>query len=322
MWVRPGRRRSFVFDLVESYGGDDVSIPVTMIRGAKPGPTLLLTSTIHGDELNGLPILLQLRERISASRLNGLVIMLPVVNPYGFERQTRYLPDRRDLNRYFPGNPRGSLANRIAHRIFQTFVLPSDFLIDFHTAAGGRSNAPHVRADPASAEARSLAQGFGGIVVLQSAAPHTLRHAATEAGVPTAVFEGGENGRLDAKSVESGVRGVENVLASLGMLSEGERNQAKPLWMKYSPWIRANTGGIVELAVGLGDLVQENQLLLTIRETVQGRRTEVRAPTPGIVMAVARSPVADPGYALIRLGIIQSDVDVAPQPEVEEEVPE
>ncbi|MGH7819701.1 MAG: succinylglutamate desuccinylase/aspartoacylase family protein [Candidatus Binatia bacterium] len=231
------------------------------------------------------------------------------------------MPDRRDLNRYFPGNPRGSLANRIAYRIFETFVRPSDYVIDFHTAAGGRSNAPHVRADPTSPAARALAQGFGGIVVLQRAEPHTLRHAATAAGVPTAVYEGGENGRLDGKSIESGIRGVENVLASLGMLSDGERDFARPLWMKYAPWIRANTGGIVELAVGLGDLVQQNQLLLTIRDTVQGKRTEVRAPTPGIVMAIARSPVAEPGYALLRLGIIESDVAAAPR-EPEEDLPE
>jgi hypothetical protein len=321
IWVRAGVTRSFVFELIQSYGGSDVTIPVTMIRGAKPGPTLLLTSTIHGDEMNGLPVLLQLRERISPEALSGMVIMLPVVNPYGFERQTRYLPDRRDLNRYFPGNPRGSLANRIAHRIFRTFVLPSDYLIDFHTAAGDRSNAPHVRADTASPEARSLAQGFGGIVVLQPAMPHTLRHAATAAGVPTAVFEGGENGRLDAKSIESGIRGVENVLASLGMLAGADRSATRPLWMTYSPWIRANTGGIVELAVGLGDLVQENQLLLTIRNTLDGARTEIRAPAPGIVMAVARSPVAEPGYALLRLGVIQTEVE-GPEQQAEEEDPE
>ena len=246
--------------------GSEATLPVAVINGRSAGPNIWLSAAIHGDELNGLPILLGLRERISPDDLSGMIVMLPVVNPYGFERQTRYLPDRRDLNRYFPGNARGSLANRIAHRIFENFVKPSDYLIDFHTAAGDRSNAPHVRADPASPEARALAQGFGGIVVLQPATPHTLRHAATAAGVPTAVFEGGENGRLDAKSIESGIRGVENVLASLGMIAGAERNPARPLWMTYSPWIRANNGGIVELAVGLGDLVQENQLLLTIRE--------------------------------------------------------
>ena len=326
VWVRAGKKRSFSFDLIDSYGAGDVTIPVTMIRGERPGPTLLLTSTIHGDELNGLPVLLQLRERLDPKELTGLVIMLPVMNPHGFQRQTRYLPDRRDLNRYFPGNPRGSLANRIAHRIFETFVRPSDYLVDFHTASGSRSNTPHVRADPASEEARELAQSFGGIVVLHEAMPNTLRHAATSAGVPTTVFEGGENGRLDPQSIETGVRGVENVLAGLGMLVDSERTAAKPLWMTYSPWIRANTGGIVELAVGLGDLVQENQLLLTIRDTLQGRKTQVRAPTPGIVMAVARSPVAEPGYALLRLGVIERDEGPEPEPvepeDAEEEVPE
>ena len=324
IWVRAGARRSFVFELIDSYGGGPVTIPVTMIRGTRPGPTLLLTSTIHGDELNGVPVLLKLRERIDPNQLAGLVILLPVVNPYGFQRQTRYLPDRRDLNRFFPGNARGSLANRIAQRIFRTFVSPSDFLVDFHTAAGNRSNAPHVRGDPASSDALRLAQGFGGIVVLHAAAPGTLRYAATAAGVPTAVFEGGENGRFDPKSVEAGLRGTENVLASLGMLSRTERSAARPLWMRYSPWIRANEGGIVELAVALGDLVQENQLLLTIQDTLDGKRTEVRAPNPGIVMAVAQSPVAEPGYALLRLGIIQHEEGAeGPEPvEGEEEVPE
>lgn len=322
VWVSSGTQRSFVFPLVDSYEGNDVSMPVTVIRGVRPGPTLLLTASIHGDEMIGVPVILRLREVLKPEELAGMVVMLPVVNPLGFQRQTRYLPDRRDLNRFFPGNPRGSLANRIAHRVFEAFVRPADFAIDFHTASGDRSNAPHVRADPRSAEARSLAQGFGGVVVLHAAEPGTFRDAATRAGVPTALFEGGEPGRIDARSVETGVRGVQNVIASLGMSRNGPTNPAPPLWLQYSPWLRADSGGIVELAVGLGDVVQANQLLLTIRDTLEGERTELRSPLAGIVMSIAKGPVTQPGNALLRLGIIEPQPAVQAPAVREEEIPE
>jgi uncharacterized protein len=323
VWVSSGTERSFVFPLVDSYEGSDVSMPVTVIRGARPGPTLLLTASIHGDEMIGVPIILRLREVLKPEELAGMVVMLPVVNPLGFQRQTRYLPDRRDLNRFFPGNARGSLANRIAHRVFETFVRPADYAIDFHTAAGDRANAPHVRADPRSPARASAPPGFGGVVVLHAAAPGTFRDAATHAGVPTALFEGGEPGRIDERSVEIGVRGVQNVVASLGMSRNGPQNPAPPLWLEYSPWLRADAGGIVELAVGLGDVVQPNQLLLTIRDTLHGERIEMRSPLPGIVMSLAKGPVTQPGNALLRLGIIETQgMAASPWAQGEEEIPE
>ena len=321
VWVSAGTIRSFVFPLIDSFGGDDVEIPVTAIRGARPGPTLALTASIHGDEIIGVPILLKLRETLKPEELAGMVLMLPVVNPFGFQRDTRYLPDRRDLNRFFPGNERGSLANRIAHRVFHTFVMPSDYLIDFHTAASGRGNAPHVRADPRSAASRSLAQSFGGMVVLHEAEAGTLRFAATSAGVPTALFEGGEATRIDSRSVEVGVRGVENVLSSLGMRPGSQASLAPPLWLRYSPWIRADVGGVMEAAVALGDVVQANQLLLTIRDALRGEPLEVRSPSAGIVMSMVRAPVVQPGNALLRLGMIDAPPPV-PTPTAEPEAPE
>jgi uncharacterized protein len=317
LWVSAGTVRSFVFPLVDSFGGDDVDIPVTVIRGARPGPTLLLTASIHGDEMIGVPILLRLRETVKPEELAGIIVMLPIVNPFGFQRDTRYLPDRRDLNRFFPGNERGSLANRIAHRVFATFVLPSDYCIDFHTAASGRGNAPHVRADPRSGSARSLAQSFGGVVVLHEAEEGTLRYAATAAGVPTALFEGGEATRIDPRSVEAGVRGVENLLAALGMRPGSTQSPAPPLWLRYSSWIRSDVGGVMEPAVALGDVVQANQLLLTIRDALNGTPTEVRSPSSGIVMSMARAPVVQPGNALLRLGLIEPTAPPAPASEPE-----
>lgn len=322
VWVSTGQLRSFVFALVDSYEGSAVNIPVTVIRGVNPGPSLLLTAAIHGDELIGVPLILALREWIRPEQLNGVVIMLPVVNPFGFHHQTRMLPDRRDLNRYFPGNPAGSLASRIADRIFRTFALPSDYCLDVHTAAAGQANAPHVRVDPSSSEALKLAQGFGGMVVLHPAEPGTLRLAATQAGVPTVVFEAGETGRIDSTAVEAGVRGVQNLLGHLGMLPAGAAQDGeRPLLMQYSPWLRADSGGIVELTVGLGDLVQANQRLLTIRDTLNGDPRELRAPGPGIVLSIARSPVAQPGNALLRLGMIEQAGEEYPDG-AENEMPE
>ncbi|MEA2624492.1 MAG: uncharacterized protein QOD06_537 [Candidatus Binatota bacterium] len=321
--IAAGEVRSFVFELADSYEGSTVNIPVTVLRGAAAGPTLLLTGTIHGDELIGVPIMLALRERLNPASLNGTLILLPVVNPFGFQRQTRVLPDQRDLNRYFPGNPRGSLANRIANRIFRNFVLPSDYCIDFHTAASGRANAPHVRADPGSEDARRLAQGFGGMVVLHTAQPGTLRYAATRAGVPAAIFEGGESGRLDADTVEVGVRGVQNLLSSLGMVAGEKPGGGDPMWMRFSPWLRADVGGVVDLAVALGDVVQPNQRLLTIRSTLDGQRADLLAPQSGIVISIARSPVAQPGNAVVRLGIVERAAgEAAPSTAPEDEMPE
>jgi predicted deacylase len=236
--------------------------------------------------------------------LSGAVIGVPIVNLQGFRRGSRYLPDRRDLNRYFPGNPRGSAAARIAHSFFTQVIEHCDALVDLHTGSFDRANLPQLRADLRNPDVVTLTHGFGATVILHSEpAEGTLRHAATIAGIPTVTLEAGGPSQLELKEVMHGVKGVETLLNTLGMVDKvrfwGEQ---QPVYYRSS-WVRANRGGILLADVSLGSTVRRGDLLGTITDPMNNASTNLYSPYSGRVIGMARNQVVMPGFAAFHVGI-------------------
>jgi predicted deacylase len=301
--VQPGSKLNASLRVSESFSGDGLDLPVLIARGAAPGLTLCLTAGVHGDELNGVEIVRRVFQAIDADELRGTVVGLPVVNVHGFRSSSRYLPDRRDLNRYFPGQPDGSSAARIAATLFATLIDTCDSLIDFHTGSFHRTNLPQVRGDLAVESVLALGRSFGvGVLVHNRGMRGTLRRAATTAGLPTVTYEAGEPMRFSEDEIAHGVNGVHNVLAAYGMRPTGQRARPPRIYHR-SRWVRTNAGGIFLSPIDVGDAVREHQLLGTVTDPVSNHQTEIRAPFAGRVIGMAVPQVVIPGFAMFHIGL-------------------
>jgi predicted deacylase len=301
--IEPGTIRDVMLPVGESYSSMTVEIPIQIRRAVEPGPTVFITAALHGDELNGTGTIQSLIQDDTFKLVKGSVMLVPVLNILGFERYDRYLPDRRDLNRYFPGNTRGSLASRMARILFDQIVSRCDYGIDLHTAAVRRTNFPNVRADLSRPEARKLAEMFGLEIIMDGKGPvGSLRREACKAGCPTIIMEGGEVWKIEPGIAASGAEGVKNVLKGLGML-EGEKvAPAFQLVVDKSTWIRAERGGMIRFHVSPGDLVEKGQALVT-NTTILGSEQNIQyAPFNGIVIGMTSLPVTAPGEAICNLG--------------------
>ena len=214
-----GSSQRLSWSATELFEGVPVTTPVLVVNGALPGPTLCLTAAIHGDELNGVEIIRRVMHKLVPGKLSGAIIGIPIVNVQGFRRGSRYLPDRRDLNRYFPGNPTGSAAARIAHSLFTNVIVHCDALVDLHTGSFERANLPQIRADLRNPDVVTLTQGFGAMVILHSSPKvGTLRFAATEAGIPTVTLEAGGPSRPHLNEVNHGLQRLATLPRTLATL--------------------------------------------------------------------------------------------------------
>ena len=319
--VMPGTSMRLSWSATELFEGVPVSTPVLVVNGTVPGPTLCMTAAVHGDELNGIEMVRRVMHNLDPSKVSGAVIGIPIVNVQGFRRGSRYLPDRRDLNRYFPGNPNGSAAARIAHSFFSKVVMHCDALIDLHTGSFERANLPQIRADLRNPDVVTLTQGLGSMVILHSTpAVGTLRHAATRAGIPAVTLEAGGPSQLELNEVKLGVKGIETLVNTLGMVKK-RRFWGRPEPVYYrSSWVRADNGGILLANVSLGSTVRKGDLLGTITDPMNNARTELRSPYSGRIIGMARNQVVMPGFAAFHVGI-QTDeapVDEAVDTEVGE----
>ncbi len=301
--VRRGETRDIALNVSETSMGVPVSVPVRVVRGKRKGPCVFVTGAVHGDELNGTGIIRSLMfEKLELGA--GTLILVPVVNVFGFERHSRYLPDRRDLNRSFPGDTTGSLAFRLARVIFTEVVQRSDYGIDLHTATHGRTNFPHVRADLSRPELAKLAQWFGcEVIVDKKGDEHSLRQVACEHGVPTINLEAGEALKIESGVVELGARGVHNVLSHLGMISKRAVRPAYQTTVDHSRWVRSQWGGLLRFHVAPGALVDEGTALATCDGFFRDESPAVRAPVSGIVLGMTTLPVIRPGEPVCHLGI-------------------
>ncbi len=302
--VAPGTYQRLSWSATELFEGVPVDSPVLVVNGKLAGPTLCLTAAVHGDELNGIEMVRRVMHDLNPKKLAGAVVGVPIVNLQGFRRGSRYLPDRRDLNRYFPGNPRGSAAARIAYSFFTEVVLHCDALIDLHTGSFKRSNLPQLRADLRNPDVVTLTQGFGATVILHSTpAEGTLRYAATSAGIPAVTLEAGGPSQLELEEVKHGVKGIETLLNTLDMVKNMRvRGDPEPVYYR-STWVRANRGGILLADVSLGTTVRQGDLLGTITDPMNNASSRLYSPFSGRIIGMARNQVVMPGFAAFHVGI-------------------
>jgi len=302
--IPPGTYQRLSWSATELFEGVPVSTPVLVVNGRSPGPTLCLTAAVHGDELNGIEVVRRVLHSLDPAKLSGTVIGVPIVNLQGFRRGSRYLPDRRDLNRYFPGNADGSAASRIAYSFFNEVVAHCDALVDLHTGSFERANLPQLRADLAHPDIRTLTMGFGATVILHSTpARGTLRDAATNAGIAAVTLEAGGPSVLELKEVKHGVKGIETLLNTLGMLKKLSLwGDPEPIYYR-STWVRADRGGILLSDVSLGATIEKGELLGTITDPMNNASSAMLASYSGRIIGMARNQVVMPGFAAFHIGI-------------------
>jgi predicted deacylase len=298
------RRRRVRLDLPVARlpTGTVMSLPITVISGRSPGPRLWLSAAIHGDELNGVDIIRRVVKALKPSRLSGTVIAVPVVNIFGLLEQSRYLPDRRDLNRSFPGSARGSMASRLAHLFMKEVVSQCTHGIDLHTAALHRINLPQVRADLSDPATHDFAQAFGAPVILHAShRDGSLRQAAAKRKIPTLLYEAGEALRFDEVAIQTGVDGIYRVMAYLGMYAPPTPPAPPTVEARETRWVRASRGGIWHRAIALGETVKPRQPLGFISDTFGDKPVQVRSPIDGLVISHGQNPLVNQGDALVHI---------------------
>lgn len=304
--VGPGERRELEIPVARLFTGDWLSLPVRVLRGGSPGPTLWLDAAIHGDELNGMEIIRRILVFLEGREIRGTLIAVPVVNVFGFVQENRYLPDRRDLNRSFPGSARGSLSARLAHLFMSEVVKQSDFGIDLHTGSLHRTNLPQVRANLHDPEVRRLAEAFEAPLMFHARSIRgSLRAAVGRLGIPMIVFEGGEPLRFNPDVIAAGVLGIQRVLHSLRMLEDDlpPTPAVATFEAAGSKWVRASRSGIFRQTVSLGEKVSKGQMLGRIGGPFPGKSRPVRTSIEGMVIGHTNKPLVHQGDALVHIGI-------------------
>ena len=286
------------------YTHAPMKMPVHVIRGKKDGPRLFVSAAIHGDELNGTEIIRRLLKLPALKRLRGTLIAVPIVNVYGVINHSRYLPDRRDLNRSFPGSEKGSLAARLAHLFMKEIVSNCTHGIDLHTGAIHRSNLPQIRANLDDDETSVLAQSFGVPVLINAnLRDGSLRESAAEYGIPMLLYEAGEALRFHEVSIRAGVKGVINVMRALNMLSvtKSKRRRLEPFVARSSSWVRASASGLFRKVNGLGARVKRGEVLGLIDDPFGSEGVEVIATANGIIIGCTEIPLVHEGEALFHI---------------------
>ncbi len=303
--VAPGERRDLELVMSQSYSGSDVHLPVHVWRAERPGPTGFVVAAIHGDEINGTGIVRRLILEEDLELTAGALILVPVVNMPAFERHSRYLPDRRDLNRAFPGSADGSMARRMADLVFREIVGRCDWGVDLHSAAVRRTNVPNIRGNLDRQRVRRMAEAFGCELIVHSKGPdHSFRREATRAGCPTILLEAGEVWKVEPTVVEVAVRGIRNLLIDQGM-AEGERKLPPyQVESRKTKWIRAEHGGFLHFHIAPGDLVQAGQVLATNTSLLGRKQNVLESPADGIVLGMTTLPAVAPGDPVCHLALI------------------
>lgn len=330
-FVLPGTRQRLSWRPPDGIGRGELPSPITVIHGAKPGPVLCLIAGIHGDELNGIEVARRIGDEVDATRLSGTLVVAPIVNVFGFTRNNRYLPDRRDLNRHFPGSRSGSIASRMAHGFFNDVVRRCDALVDFHTGSFQRSNLPQIRADLTNPEVLEFTRGFGNTLVLHS--PGTrgmLRLAAVGTGIPAVTFEVGAPHFLEEVHIAPAADAIRSLMHRMAMLKSrehaGTTADTTPIY-EDSRWVRTNAGGFLFSVVQLGQTVKPGEALGYVVDPITSRRSEILAPFPGRILGMSLNQQVLPGYAAFHIGKLSSEqqavVDAAEaaarrQPEAED----
>lgn len=312
--VLPGQTRQIELPVARLYTDTEISMPIHIQRGRSKGPTLFISAAIHGDELNGIEIIRRIITSKAIKGLKGTLIAVPVVNIYGVLSQSRYMPDRRDLNRSFPGSEKSSLAGRVANLFLKQIVEKSDFGIDLHTGAIHRSNLPQIRANLADEQTLELANAFGVPVILNAdIRDGSLRQAASENGTRVLLYEAGEALRFDEFSIQAGVKGILNVMSKLGMLrpKKTKRPPSIPFVAKNSAWLRASASGFIKDKKQLGDLVNRGDILAEIGNPFGVVIANIVAKYAGIIIGKQNIPLVQEGEAMFHIAYFEDHEEVA-----------
>ncbi|WP_211316798.1 succinylglutamate desuccinylase/aspartoacylase family protein [Arenicella xantha] len=307
--IAPGTTCQIELPVVRLYTDTDISMPIHVIRSRKDGPTMFVSAAVHGDELNGIEIIRRLIRMKSFKLSRGTLILVPMVNVYGVLSQSRYMPDRRDLNRCFPGSSKGSLAGIVAHKLMTEIVKHCQYGIDLHTGAIHRSNLPQIRANLKDAETLELAEAFGVPVLLNAnLRDGSLRQSALEQGTKILLYEAGQALRYDELSIRAGVRGIQRVLAKLGMTrSKPQKSKYTPYVANTSSWVRASHSGLSTSRRNLGDHVHKGDVLAQIGSPLGETFGEVVASKTGIIIGKQNIPLVQEGDAMFHIAYFSEE---------------
>jgi predicted deacylase len=305
--VPAGRRQQLELPISRLMSGTPVGLPVVVLHGSREGPTVWLSAAVHGDEICGVEIIRRVLEHLDPRTMSGTVLAVPIVNVHGFNTGDRYLPDRRDLNRSFPGTERGSLASRIAHLMMTEIIGRCSVGIDLHTGSNGRTNLPQIRGDLDDDRTLELAVEFGAPIAIHSRIRDgSLRQAATEAGAAVLLFEGGEASRFDPAAIRVGTDGALRVLAALEIATEGPTTAPPVAISRASRWARANRSGILHLDAELGSHVDAGDPIATIYDPFGKRLGRIASRSAGMVIGVTQYPLVHRGDAIAHVAEMES----------------
>jgi hypothetical protein len=306
--IKLGERKRVNLDMGRLYDFTKVEIPVEIVRGKKDGPTLFVCAAIHGDEINGIEIVKRLLKSKSLENIRGTLIAIPIVNVFGFNDRSRYLPDRRDLNRCFPGLKKGSLASQLAYKFMKEIVEKCDYGIDLHTGSFHRNNCPQLRANTDDKLTFELAKAFGAPVIINAnLRDGSLREAVSGLKIPMLLYEGGESLRFNEKVIDLGVKGILSVMKKIKMIANVKKDEVskESFIAESSHWVRASQSGIHIPQKRLGMLVSKGDILGEISNPFGDKKTLIKAVEDGIIIGKSILPLANKGDALFHIATIK-----------------
>jgi predicted deacylase len=309
VWVAPDSRQTVELPVSVLSDHTPITMSVHVVNGKKPGPTMFVSAAVHGDEVIGVEIARRLMRAEALDSLRGTLLIVPIVNTFGFLNHSRYLPDRRDLNRCFPGSPKGSLAARLAYLFMEEIVGRSDFGIDLHSAAIHRTNLPQIRVSPSKPDTVALAEAFGAPLILTAKLREgSMRQAAQDVGVDMLLYEAGEGLRFDEMSIRAGVTGVLRVMRATKMVPAKGISKAKTASVRAesSTWVRAPVGGLMRTFRTIGEVVKKGEVLGVVSDPFGQIEAEVVASLRGLIIGRSNFPVVNEGDALFHIATIKS----------------
>ena len=306
--VKPGSRDTIHIPVPRLYTHTKMTMPIHVIHGKRSGPTLFISSVVHGDEIIGIEIIRRLICLKKLDFLKGTLIAVPVVNVYAFIKNSRYSPDRRDLNRFFPGSENGSLTSRLANTFMKEIVQRCDVGIDLHAGSNHRANLPQIRVNFDDEQAMKLARAFQVPAIINAKTREgSLRQAALDKNVSTILYEAGEALRFDEVGIKAGVRGILSAMTVIGMLPKPakKKKSIETLFVEESYWIRAPASGILHVEKPLGSRINKNTRIGFIADPFGGKEIEVASAVSGMVIGRLNLPLVHQGDAIIHIASVE-----------------
>lgn len=311
----PGSKRNYWLRVGSDMFGRPLVVPLMVARGSQPGPVFGITAAVHGNELNGIPLIQELFAGIDPGRLRGAIVAIPGMNPLGMLNDTRLFPDQEDLNRVFPGRPDGNSSQQMAHALGSKLLPLLDFHLDLHTASFGRINSLYARADLGLDTLALMARSLGADIILNSRgeatagsrSDGTLRAMAAALGVYSITLEMGNPQVFSRDMIGRGLRGVRNLMSAIGQLEGRAENLGEALECERSYWVYTDRGGLLEVLPGLGQRLQKGDPIALLKDPFGSVLARYQAPDDGVVIGLSTNPSAISGGRILHLGILRND---------------